>query len=163
MSGFCFRVALKNIHDLLEPRGHAILIFIANNKIYEMYKNMAAMSRWKHYMTDWERFVSPYRLASDPVREFCHLAAEAQLEVCSVTAPWSTYEYKSQADLEAALAAVSPFVKRIPESERGAFMRDCVSEVIRLVGVDRDRAVTSKYQLIVAHLARECGQNSGHG
>ena len=154
-----FSVALKNIHDLLEPSGQAILILIANNKIFEMYENVAAMPRWKAYMTDWQNFISPYQRASDPVRQFCHLATEAELEVRGVTAPWSTFEYSSLTEIESALAAVSPFTTRIPHCDKGDFMQDCVNEVIRLVGVDGKGVVTSKYQLIVAHLARKDRQN----
>ena len=110
-------------------------------------------------MTDWQHFISPYQRVSEPVGEFCHLAAAAELEVRSVTAPWSTFEYSSRSELESALAAVSPFVKRVPDCDRGAFLQDCVSEVIRLVGVDVTGTVTSQYQLIVAHLARRGDQS----
>ncbi|XP_043244110.1 juvenile hormone acid O-methyltransferase-like [Amphibalanus amphitrite] len=148
------RAALQNIHDLLVPGGEAILIFIANNKIYPMYEKVAAMPRWKEYMGDWRAFITPYQGASDPAGEFGRCAQTAGLEVRDVTAPESTFVYRSRAELEAALAAVSPFMMRVPERDRRDFIRDCAQEVIRIVGVDDKGAVTSQYQLIVAHLAR---------
>ena len=42
--------AVRNIHDLLEEGGHALVIFLANNPIFRMYRIMAANIKWTQYM-----------------------------------------------------------------------------------------------------------------
>ncbi|XP_037072316.1 juvenile hormone acid O-methyltransferase-like [Pollicipes pollicipes] len=125
------RLALKNIRDLLNTDGHAILIFLANNKIYEMYEKMSEYPRWQVFMRDWRSFVSPYQQEANPAQRFCHLAAKAGLSACRVTAPWCSFEFSTTEDLEAALTPVNPFVDRIPKEERHTFMAQCVQESTR--------------------------------
>ena len=112
------------------------------------------MSRWEPYMRDWQGFVSPYQRSADPAGQFRGLAVAAGLQVRDVTAPRRTFVYSSRAELEAALAAVSPFVSRVPEHDRHDYVRDCADAVICITGVDERGAVTSEYQLIVACVAR---------
>lgn len=62
--------AIQNIHDLLKPKGDCLLVFLAQNPIFEMYKRMAASTKWSKYMTDVDRFISPYQYAENAAEDF---------------------------------------------------------------------------------------------
>ena len=42
--------AVRNIHHLLEDGGHALVIFLAHNPIFRMYRLMASKGKWSQYM-----------------------------------------------------------------------------------------------------------------
>ena len=42
--------AVRNIHHLLEEGGHALVIFLAHNPIFRMYRLMASKGKWSQYM-----------------------------------------------------------------------------------------------------------------
>ena len=43
-------LAFKNIHDLLNINGQALVIFLASNPIFRMYRSMARNIKWSAYM-----------------------------------------------------------------------------------------------------------------
>lgn len=43
-------VALHNIHRLLEVNGEGLLVFLAKNPIFTVYRKMAKKIRWQQYM-----------------------------------------------------------------------------------------------------------------
>ena len=42
--------AVRNIHSLLLDGGQALLIFLASNPVFRMYRNLAANLKWAQYM-----------------------------------------------------------------------------------------------------------------
>ena len=43
-------VALHNIHRLLEPNGEALMVFLAKNPLFEVYRKLAAKPEWASIM-----------------------------------------------------------------------------------------------------------------
>lgn len=74
---FCDRRAVKNIFDLLRPGGDLLVCFIANNPIYSIYERMMKRSKWKQYMQDAKKYISPYYFCDSPVKEFANILSEA--------------------------------------------------------------------------------------
>lgn len=60
------RQAMKNIYNLLAPGGDCLLAFLAQNPIFEIYKRMATNRKWAPFMTDVQRFISPYQHSASP-------------------------------------------------------------------------------------------------
>ena len=42
--------AVKNMSSLLVEGGEALVIFLASNPVFRMYRTMAATIKWKQYM-----------------------------------------------------------------------------------------------------------------
>lgn len=62
--------AIQNIHDLLQPKGDCLLVFLAQNPIFEIYKRMSESTKWAKYMTDVDRFISPYQYSKNAAEDF---------------------------------------------------------------------------------------------
>lgn len=62
--------AVKNIYKLLKPNGDMLLVFLAQNPIFEIYKQMASNKKWAKFMTDVDNFISPYQYSKNPTDQF---------------------------------------------------------------------------------------------
>lgn len=62
--------AIQNMHKLLKPDGDMLLVFLAQNPIFEIYKQMSMSKSWSKYMTDVDRFISPYQYSKNPADQF---------------------------------------------------------------------------------------------
>lgn len=69
--------AIQNLYKLCKPNGDVLVIFLAQNPIYEIYQQMAKNQRWSKYMTDVERFISPYQNSDEPADDFSRLLVES--------------------------------------------------------------------------------------
>lgn len=65
--------AMQNIYNLLKPNGDCLLVFGTYAVLYEAYEEMAETSKWGKYMSDVNRFISPYQHSHDPEKEFGQL------------------------------------------------------------------------------------------
>lgn len=62
--------AIQNIHDLLKPKGDCLVVFLAQNPIFEIYKRMSESPKWAKYMADVDKFISPYQYSKNPADDF---------------------------------------------------------------------------------------------
>lgn len=62
--------AAQNIYKLLKPDGDCLLVFLAQNPIFDIYKQMSQSLKWAKYMHDVDRFISPYQYSKKPADEF---------------------------------------------------------------------------------------------
>lgn len=69
--------AVQNVYKLCKPNGDALIVFLAQNPIFEIYQQMASSKRWSKYMTDVERFISPYQNSDDPAEDFGRLLVDS--------------------------------------------------------------------------------------
>lgn len=69
--------AIQNLYKLCKPDGDVLVIFLAQNPIFEIYQQMANTKRWSKYMTDVERFISPYQNSNAPAEDFSRLLLES--------------------------------------------------------------------------------------
>lgn len=65
--------AAQNIYKLLKPDGDCLLVFLAQNPIFEIYKQMSQSIKWSKYMHDVDRFISPYQYSKNPADDFGQL------------------------------------------------------------------------------------------
>lgn len=62
--------AIQNIFNLLHTDGDCLLVFLANNPIFDIYKQLSENERWSKYMKDVNRFISPYQYSVNPADDF---------------------------------------------------------------------------------------------
>lgn len=65
--------AIENLYKLLKPDGDMLVVFLAQNPIFEIYKQMSQNKKWAKYMTDVDRFISPYQYSKNPADQFSEL------------------------------------------------------------------------------------------
>ena len=107
-------VAVKNMHHLLVDGGQALVIFLASNPIFRMYRVMARNVKWSSYMQDVEKFIPVYQDTTDPAREFSTLLSRTGFFIRKCEAVEFSFTFINQNQLLAALRAVNPFLPRIP-------------------------------------------------
>ncbi|MCL4123064.1 UNVERIFIED_CONTAM: hypothetical protein GTU68_067026 [Idotea baltica] len=150
---------LQNMFQLLEEGGQAILAFLANNPIFDMYQIMAQKQRWKPYMTDVTNFIPKYQYKKRPERVFQALAEDVGFEVEFCSAPKMSFPYENINYLKKAISAVNPFVTRIPVNERNDFLMECLQELTLLCPPDEKGGIEAKYNLMVALLEKPSSMN----
>lgn len=62
--------AIQNMYKLLKPNGDLLVVFLAQNPIFEIYKQMSLSKKWSKYMTDVDLFISPYQNSKNPADQF---------------------------------------------------------------------------------------------
>lgn len=65
--------AVKNMYKLLKDEGDIFLVFLAQNPVFDIYKQLSQSKKWAKYMTDVDRFISPYQYSKNPADEFGQL------------------------------------------------------------------------------------------
>lgn len=60
---------MKNMFEMLKPGGEILLTFLANNPIYDIYETMAKSNKWAQYMTNVNKYISPYHHFEEPETE----------------------------------------------------------------------------------------------
>lgn len=61
---------MENIFSLLQEEGDCLLVFLANNPIFDVYLEMSQTDKWNQYMKDVRKYISPYQYSKDPKTEF---------------------------------------------------------------------------------------------
>jgi len=146
--------ALNNINQLLEPDGECLLVFLANNPIFRMYRIMAQTSKWRLYMLDVEKFVPLFQDITDPATHFKRFVDKEGFKVKKCEAEEFSFSFQNQNQLVGALKAVNPFITRIPEDKRKEFMADCVLTLMKLDIPLKNGQMEARYKLMVAHLQK---------
>lgn len=99
-SFYCFhwiqdqKKAVQNIFRLLQPDGDCLLAFLASNPIFDVYKQLAQFPEWAPYMTDVNRFISPYQYSKTPAEDFGSLLYAAGFTEYSVEVREQLYVYE---------------------------------------------------------------------
>lgn len=63
---FFYRKALRNIYDMLTENGDCLLVFLAFNPAFDVYKKMSLMEEWAPYMKDVDKYVAPLQNCPNP-------------------------------------------------------------------------------------------------
>ncbi|XP_049813728.1 juvenile hormone acid O-methyltransferase-like [Schistocerca nitens] len=122
------RVAIQNISKLLSPGGETVLIIVTGGPIYMMFETLARSSRWSAYMTDYRQFEPPYLRTQNPKADLRKYLREAGLSVKTCCSEDVTYCSVDEQNVINTITAINPFVGRIPQQQREAFIQDCVAE-----------------------------------
>ncbi|XP_073822305.1 juvenile hormone acid methyltransferase [Musca autumnalis] len=152
------RQALQNIYNLLRPQGgDCLLVFLAANPTFDIYKTLSKSAKWSAYMKDVNRFISPLHHSNDPKLEFTQMLEDAGFTNLEVDLREKVYVYEGLEILKDNIKAVCPFLDRIPVSRHNEFLDDFIDIVTELdlrqsndASGEMDK-FNSPYKLIVAY------------
>lgn len=145
---------LSNIFQLLQPGGETLLVFLANNPLFDMYRNMSEKTQWSQYMEDVSRFIPVYQHKSNPAQIMADMAEDIGFNVVSCEAPYFEFTFQNANYLKKAIKAVNPFLKRIPSDQQEDFLKECLTELAKLKTKQEDGKSVARYNLMIAHLQR---------
>ncbi|BFF95937.1 juvenile hormone acid O-methyltransferase [Drosophila madeirensis] len=152
------RGALGNIYDLLRPEGgDCLLVFLASNPVYEVYKILQLNEKWSGYMQDVEQFISPLHYSSNPGEEFSQLLNEVGFIQHNVEIRSEVFVYEGVRTLKDNVKAICPFLERMPAALHEDFLDDFIQIVISMnlqqgdQHKDQDQKFISPYKLVVAY------------
>lgn len=178
------RLAVNNLFKILKPGGDMLISFLATNPIYTIYENMSKCNKWKPYMQNIKRYISPYHRSENPAKEFSGILADTGFDchLCktidrSYTFPNFTvlkrkfilYNRITENVLESfqysfyleSVTAVSPFLSKIPENLRDDYISDYLKEVRRTKYVkietnknNNDEKICVQYKLFVVFASK---------
>jgi len=146
--------ALHNIHQLLVPGGECLLVFLANNPIFRMYRLLAQTEKWRLFMLDVEKFVPLFQDFTDPATYLRSLIEKEDFKVRKCEAEEFSFSFQNQNQLVEAIKAVNPFITRIPEEKRKEFLSDCVRALIKLDIPRKNGQMEARYRLMVTHMKK---------
>ncbi|KAK9885660.1 hypothetical protein WA026_012423 [Henosepilachna vigintioctopunctata] len=133
------RRAFENIYDMLRPDGYVLFTFLAKNPIFDIYEEMAKMEKWRSYMKDYEKYISPYHFSSEPTEELNDLLIKLgfHVKICEMTK--RSYTFPNLKTLHECVKAVNPFLKNIPKCKHDEYFEDYSSTMRRLNAVKIER------------------------
>lgn len=123
---------VRNIYDLLVEDGESLVIFLANNPIFRMYRIMSDNIKWAGYMKDVETFIPVYQDKTDPGAEFRSLLTKSGFSVQYCKAKEFSFTFPNKNMLLASIKSVNPFLKRIPTELQSSYLSDCVNTLLKL-------------------------------
>ncbi|XP_025831792.1 juvenile hormone acid O-methyltransferase-like [Agrilus planipennis] len=147
--------AFINIQKMLKPDGDVLLTFLANNPIFEIYKQLSQQGRWHSYMNDINQFVSPYQYSPDPQGDLEKLLRDTGFTniVCKVK--HRIYVYPNVITLRKSITAVNPFLSGIPDNMKEKYLEDYLAEVKRMDFVEtnnnNEEQIKVPYELFVVY------------
>ena len=142
--------ALSNIKELLVEGGEAMVIFLASNPIFRMYRIMAAKPKWAQYMKvqlelllsnshtnhdlmkDVETFIPVYQSTTSPDTVFRDTMVKAGLQVKRCESKEVSFTFSNDNQAVAAVRAVNPFLGRIQTEMRSEFIAECVATLLQI-------------------------------
>ena len=124
--------AVRNIHDLLVDDGECLVIFLANNPIFRMYRIMSENIKWTGYMKDVEKYIPVYQDKTDPGSEFGSLLTKTGFSVQYCEAKEISFTFPNKNMLMSSIKSVNPFLTRIPDELQSSYLSDCVNTLLRL-------------------------------
>jgi juvenile hormone-III synthase len=73
--------AISNIYKLLKPNGTCLLAFLVSNPIFDIYLELSQTNKYSKYMSDVERFISPYHFDEKPLEVFSERLYEVGFKI----------------------------------------------------------------------------------
>ncbi|XP_071453967.1 juvenile hormone acid O-methyltransferase [Hetaerina americana] len=143
------RIAMKNIYDLLVPGGEALLVFLASSPIFDVYQQMAAVSRWSKYTKDYENYISPYHHSKTPSQDLKTLLSDVGFHVAYCETRERIFVFDGLPQLKDAIKAVNPFLDRVPKDMHEDYLSDFLHESKKLkakVQISNGK-LSTKYEL----------------
>uniref|UniRef100_A0A0K8TS48 Putative juvenile hormone acid methyltransferase n=1 Tax=Tabanus bromius TaxID=304241 RepID=A0A0K8TS48_TABBR len=148
--------AVTNIYNLLKPGGDCLLVFLAKNYIFDLYKQLAVMDKWREYLWDVDKYVGPYQNSENPDMEFTKIMHSTGFTTYNVELRDKLFTYYGVDTMKANVRAVNPFGNRMTEREHEQFLCDYIDIAFRMKLCEKsmnddDYRFISPYKLIVAY------------
>ncbi|EDS34350.1 juvenile hormone acid methyl transferase [Culex quinquefasciatus] len=152
-------IAFANIFNLLRAEGDCLLTFLARNPIFDIYYQLSKTDKWKKYMSDVDRFISPYQYCENPSEEIGKILSSVGFNKYKIQIMDRIYEYKGIDSLKPVLA-VNPFCERMPLDLQEDFMDDYI-DIVRKMAYHKnghedanDYKFITPYKLVIVYASK---------
>ncbi|KAI5636148.1 methyltransferase domain-containing protein [Phthorimaea operculella] len=142
--------AFANIYKLLDTGGRCLLLFVRYSPIQDVIRILACHPRWQPWLTDVERYVSPYRDLKNPEITVKEIMQKVGFENIHVECEDKEYIYEEQ-QFRNTMEAICPF--KIPSEEMDDYMDDymmVVKDMNRIYRQGDKSMVKMNYTLLAA-------------
>ncbi|XP_058832339.1 juvenile hormone acid O-methyltransferase [Topomyia yanbarensis] len=153
-------VAFSNIYNLLKPGGDCLLVFLARNPIFDIYDQMSRSSKWTKYMTDVDKYISPYQHCENPTGEIEEILSSVGFTKYQIQITDRVYVYEGMESLKKAVQAVNPFSERMTLELQEEFLHDYIG-VLNRMSLSKsccedgsDFKFLTPYKLVVVYAAK---------
>ncbi|XP_038118763.1 juvenile hormone acid O-methyltransferase [Culex quinquefasciatus] len=153
-------IAFANIFNLLRAEGDCLLTFLARNPIFDIYYQLSKTDKWKKYMSDVDRFISPYQYCENPSEEIGKILSSVGFNKYKIQIMDRIYEYKGIDSLKRAVLAVNPFCERMPLDLQEDFMDDYI-DIVRKMAYHKnghedanDYKFITPYKLVIVYASK---------
>ncbi|XP_073989440.1 juvenile hormone acid O-methyltransferase-like [Rhodnius prolixus] len=150
------RQATVNIYNLLKPGGDILLVMLAKNPLYLLFKIMSRLHTWSAYLKDVENLRSPFQTSMSAVQDFTRILESVQFTEVSVVNKECKFTFSSTDSMLNAIQAVTPFLDKIPNNLHARFIEDlqnCIPQC-SFTNVKEDGSWEVRYTLIVAKASK---------
>ncbi|XP_045447326.1 juvenile hormone acid O-methyltransferase-like [Melitaea cinxia] len=148
-------VAFENIYDLLSEGGECFLVFLAHTPVFDVYRVLSRSTKWKFWVKDVERFISPYTDCQEPEKKVKQMMTSIGFTAVEVECLHKTFVYPNLDVLKGLVTSINPF--EIPKDLEEDFLLDYFNVLrdLRIIdhassNVDGPIKATFNYRLIVA-------------
>ncbi|XP_049868221.1 juvenile hormone acid O-methyltransferase-like [Pectinophora gossypiella] len=142
----------RNIYKLLINRGECFLVFLAYTPVFDFYRALALQPKWKTWLRDSEKYVSPFQDLKEPSKRVCGVMAQAGFNGICVHCEQKEYLYE-ETNFRLTMEAICPF--KIPADLHEEFMEDYMQVVrdMKLISPKEGGGsiVTIQYTLLIAN------------
>ncbi|XP_055538002.1 juvenile hormone acid O-methyltransferase [Wyeomyia smithii] len=122
-------LAFSNIFSLLKTGGDCLLAFLARNPIFDIYGQLSRSSKWTKYLTDVDKYISPYQYCENPAAEIGEILSSVGFSEYKIQITDKIYVYEGIESLKKAVQAVNPFSERMTRNLQEDFLNDYIGVV----------------------------------
>ncbi|XP_045528885.1 juvenile hormone acid O-methyltransferase-like [Pieris brassicae] len=126
---WCLRqeTAFQNIYDILRDDGSCFGIVVGKTSLYDAYRTLAKTEKWKPWVIDVEKYISPYHDSQDSLKEMQQLLGKIRFTTTKLEHKKIFHEYENLEKLKGGIMSVVPF--KIPDELHEDFFKDLSQEM----------------------------------
>ncbi|XP_022113724.2 juvenile hormone acid O-methyltransferase-like [Pieris rapae] len=117
----------QNIYDILRDDGSCFAIVVGKTSLFDAYRTLAKTDKWKSWVTDVERYISPYHDSQDSLKQMQQLLGKIGFTITKLEQKLICHEYENLEDLKGGIMSVVPF--KIPDELHEEFFADLSLEM----------------------------------
>ncbi|CAH4029306.1 unnamed protein product [Pieris brassicae] len=121
------QTAFQNIYDMLKDQGSCFAIVTGKESLFDAYRNLAKAEKWKPWVTDVEKYISPYHDSQDSLKEMQQLLGKIGFTITKLELKMIFHEYENLEKLKGGIMSVVPF--KIPDELYDDFFIDLSQEM----------------------------------
>ncbi|XP_045447375.1 juvenile hormone acid O-methyltransferase-like [Melitaea cinxia] len=148
-------VAFTNIYNLLKKGGECLLAFLGHMPVFDVYRVLSRSTKWKSWLKDAERFISPYHDNQNPEKIVKQMMTSIGFTSVEVECLEKTFIFPDLDALKGLVTSVNPF--EIPKDLEEDFLLDYFNVLRDMHVIDHESSnvdgpikATFNYRLIVA-------------
>ncbi|XP_045487339.1 juvenile hormone acid O-methyltransferase-like isoform X2 [Pieris rapae] len=122
--------AFRNIYNLLQDGGDCLATFVGQAVFYDAIRELAKRKKWKTWLKDAEKIISPYHDSSNPEQQLREMLDKIGFSYIEIQYKRLSFEYESSELFQEAIKALTPF--KIPADIFDEFLTELFEEMQRI-------------------------------